>query len=135
MGWFEAKITQAGLVMPISRSYGGSSLHTRSHGEAFMALFLHRFGGHGLYLLDEPEAALSAQRQLALLVRLHQLVSQQSQFVIATHSPILLSYPDALIYQCSERGIEPVSYEETDAFTLTKRFLNNPAAMLRDLLE
>ena len=120
---------------PINRSYGGSSLHTRSHGEAFMALFLHRFGGNGLYLLDEPEAALSAQRQLALLVRLHQLVSSGSQFLIATHSPILLSYPNALIYQCSEHGIEPVEYEETDAFTLTKRFLNNPATMLRDLLE
>ena len=70
-----------------------------------------------------------------LLVRLHQLVLSGPQFVIATHSPILLSYPDALIYQCSERGIEAISYEETDAFTLTKRFLNNPAAMLRDLLE
>ena len=100
-----------------------------------MALFLHRFGGNGLYLLDEPEAARSAQRQLALLVRLNQLVSYGSQFVIATHSPILLSYPDALIYQCSESGIEAVSYEQTDAFTLTKRFLDNPAAMLRDLLE
>jgi len=91
---------------PIIDSYGGLSLHEQSHGESIMALMLRRFGGHGLYLLDEPEAALSPHRQLSALARLHDLVRDSSQFVIATHSPILMAYPDAWIYNISTGGVE-----------------------------
>lgn len=115
-------------------SYGGKSLHEQSHGESFFSLFLHRFGDHGLYLLDEPEAALSPARQLAFLVRLHDLVRSSCQFIIATHSPIILAYPDAWIYQFTEDGIERVGYEETEHFSLTRRFLNDPQGMLDRLL-
>ncbi len=114
-------------------SYGGVSLHKQSHGESFLALVQNRFGGHGLYLLDEPEAALSPVRQLTLLGEMHQLVGLQSQFVIATHSPILMAYPGALIYFLDETGIRPVRYEETEHYQLTRRFLENPERMLRYL--
>jgi predicted ATPase len=109
-------------------------LHEQSHGESFLALFLERFGGHGLYLLDEPEAALSPTRQMAFLVRLHDLVNDFSQFVIATHSPSILAYPDAVIYEFSETGIEPVSYRDSQPYQMTSRFLKNPEAMLEKLL-
>ena len=115
-------------------SYGGKSLHEQSHGESFLTLFLERFGGHGLYLLDEPEAALSPTRQMAFLVRLHDLVNDFSQFVIATHSPIILAYPDAVIYEFSEEGIEPVSYRDSQPYQVTSRFLKNPDGMLKHLL-
>ena len=88
--------------------YGGRSLHEQSHGESFMALLKNRFGGKGLYLLDEPEAALSPARQIEALQRLHELVQQGSQFVIATHSPILMAYPDALILHCGPTGLQPM---------------------------
>src|SRR5215469_5920562 len=78
---------------PVISYYGNHSLHEQSHGESFMALLVNRFGGHGVYLLDEPEAALSPQRQLAALARIHELVCADSQFIIATHSPILMAYP------------------------------------------
>lgn len=116
-------------------SYGGVSLHAQSHGESFLSLVQHRFGGHGLYLLDEPEAALSPARQLTLLGEMHQLVGMQSQFIIATHSPILMAYPGARIYLLDESGIRPVGYEETEHYQLTKRFLENPGRMLRYLFE
>ncbi len=111
--------------------YGGTSLHEQSHGESFMTLLIHRFGANGLYILDEPESALSPQRQLAALFRIHDLVNEGSQFVIATHSPILLAYPDSTIYQCSQNGIETLSYEETDTFQTMKAFINNPRHALR----
>ena len=114
-------------------SYGGVSLHKQSHGESFLALVQNRFGGHGLYLLDEPEAALSPARQLTLLGEMHQLVGLQSQFIIATHSPILMAYPGALIYLLDETGIRPVRYEETEHYQLTRRFLEDPDRMLRYL--
>ncbi|YCM43125.1 AAA family ATPase [Verrucomicrobiaceae bacterium 227] len=116
-------------------SYGGKSLHEQSHGESFFSLFLHRLDGHGLYLLDEPEAALSATRQMAFLVRLHDLVEDFSQFIIATHSPIILAYPEATIYQFSEDGIEEVSYRESQAYEVTHRFLKDPEGMVKRLLE
>ncbi|MFA0815175.1 MAG: AAA family ATPase [Anaerofustis sp.] len=115
--------------------YGGKSLHSQSHGESFLSLMFERFGGGGLYLLDEPEAALSVQSQLAFLGRLDALVNMQSQFLIATHSPILLAYPDAEIYVFSEDGIKRTSYEQTDAYILTKQFVNNPQQMMRYLFE
>jgi predicted ATPase len=89
---------------PIIDSYGGRSLHEQSHGESFLVLMNERFSGEGLYILDEPEAALSPQRQLAVLSRMHDLVQDGSQFIIATHSPILMAYPDASIYQCNQYG-------------------------------
>lgn len=114
--------------------YGGRSLHARSHGEALLALVAHRFRG-GLYLMDEPEAALSPCRQLALLVLIDRLVRQRaSQLVIATHSPILLAYPGALIYELSERGIAPVAYETTEHFRVTRDFLADPGAYLHHLV-
>lgn len=116
-------------------SYGGVSLHSQSHGESFLALIQNRFGGEGLYLLDEPEAALSPTRQLTLLGEMHQLVGQNSQFIIATHSPILMAYPGARIYELSENGIASVEYRETEHYQLTRRFLENPERMLRYLLE
>jgi predicted ATPase len=109
----------------VEDSYGGKSLHERSHGEAFLALMTHRFRGKGLYILDEPEAALSPARQLAVLQRIHDLVVQDSQFIIATHSPILMAYPDAAILQCGAQGIAPVAYEDTEHFRVTRDFLAN----------
>lgn len=120
---------------PAIDSYGGRSLHEQSHGESFMALMTKRFGGQGLYVLDEPEAALSPQRQLAVLSRLHDLVLDRSQFIIATHSPILMAYPDARIYQCSKEGVSQVAYEDTEHFQVTRDFLSNPQRMLHILLE
>ncbi|MFN8634700.1 MAG: AAA family ATPase [Chloroflexota bacterium] len=116
-------------------AYGGRSLHAQSHGESFMALALTRFRGQGLYILDEPEAALSPSRLLSLLVLIDQHVKQGgSQFLIATHSPILMAYPKAIIYHLTtDRGIEPITYEETEHFRLTRDFLNNRETYLREL--
>jgi len=117
------------------KSYGGASLHGQSHGESFLSLMLNRFWGNGLYLLDEPESALSPARQLSMLAILNDLVKKDSQFIIATHSPILLAYPDALIYLFSEDKIEPVKYEQTENYLLTKQFLNHTDRMLKELLD
>ena len=114
-------------------SYGGVSLHAQSHGESFLSLVQHRFGGHGLYLLDEPEAALSPARQLTLLGQMRLLAGEDSQFIVATHSPILMAYPGARIYLLDEGGIRPVRYEETEHYQLTRRFLEDPDRMLRYL--
>lgn len=119
----------------VGGSYGGTSLHEQSHGESFWSLVMHRFGGHGFYILDEPEAALSPQRQLALLARIHELVNDDSQFVIATHSPILMAYPDARIYACSGEGIHQVAYRETEHFQVMHDFMVNPDRMLDVLLD
>ncbi len=120
---------------PIINSYGGKSLHSQSHGESFMALIMNRFGGKGLYILDEPEAALSPTRQMSLLSRVHELVTQKSQFIIATYSPIIMAYPNATIYHLGSDGITKVNYEDTEHYVVTKEFLNNPERMLRILLE
>ncbi|WP_304303426.1 AAA family ATPase [Pseudacidovorax intermedius] len=116
-------------------SYGGRSLHAQSHGESFMALLTERFRGDGLYILDEPEAALSPQRQLAAMARIHELVQGGAQFVIATHSPLLISYPDAWIYQCGAAGLQRVRAEDTEHFQLTRDFLVDPDRFLRQLLD
>jgi predicted ATPase len=119
---------------PIIASYGGVSLHAQSHGESFLALLLHRFSGNGFYILDEPEAALSPTRQMSALVRIHQLVRAGAQFVISTHSPILMAYPEAWIYYLDEDGITRIIYEETEHYQLTRDFLNNHQMMLKVLL-
>lgn len=115
-------------------SYGGTPLHEQSHGESFLAVMLNRFGPDGLYLLDEPEAALSTQNCLTCLRRIHELVLEGSQFIIATHSPILLAYPHAQLYALNQKGIEATTYDQTEHFALTRDFLNNREAFLRRLL-
>ena len=117
----------------LRRSYGGRSLHEQSHGESFFAAFMHRFGGEGLYILDEPEAALSPVRQMAMLARMHELVKTRSQFIVATHSPILMAYPDAVIYHLAPDGIETRRLEETSHYIVMKQFLNHKDKMLREL--
>lgn len=126
---------EPGPAPPIGPSYSERSLHEQSHGESFLELVLNRFHGHGLYLLDEPEAALSPKRQLAVLTRIHDLVREKSQFIIATHSPILMAYPDAVIYQFSSGGIERVAYEDTEHYRITRNFLSNPERTMRILFE
>lgn len=126
---------EPGMGPPIGPSYGPRSLHEQSHGESFLALVQNRFSKNGFYVLDEPEAALSPQRQLSFLVSLHELVRDgNSQFVIATHSPIILAYPDSSIYQLDTKGISNVRYEETEHFCLTRDFLVDPQRYLRRLL-
>jgi len=115
--------------------YGGKSLHAQSHGESFLALLNHKFRGNGLYILDEPEAALSPSRQLSALAIIHMLVKAGSQFIIATHSPILMAYPQARILLLSESGFEQVEYEDTDHFKIARDFLNHRETMLKVLLE
>lgn len=112
---------------------GGRLLLQQSHGESFMSLFLNYSEENTLFILDEPEAALSAARQLGLLVRMRELVERGCQFIISTHSPILLGYPDARIYQVEESGAAAVAYEETEAYTLTNYFLTHTGRMLHEL--
>ena len=120
----------------VGDSYGGVSLHEQSHGESFLALAMHRFGAQGLYILDEPEAALSPKRQLSLLSIIHDLVEQHaSQFIIATHSPILMAYPNALLYRLGTNGIEQVAYEDTEHYTITRDFLNSPERFFKSLFQ
>lgn len=114
--------------------YGEKPLHEQSHGESFLTLVMERFRGRGLYLLDEPEAALSPSRQLALLVRLHQLVRAASQFIIATHSPLLMAYPGATIFSLESGAIRQVAYTDTDHYAVTRRFMNDHSAVLGELL-
>ena len=111
------------------------SLHHQSHGESFLNLVHSRFHGQGIYLLDEPEAALSPARQLTLLCELHRLVEAGSQLLIATHSPILMAYPGAEILLLGEGPIHPVEYRETEHYQITKSFLDSPERMLRILLQ
>ncbi|TMB75359.1 MAG: AAA family ATPase [Chloroflexi bacterium] len=120
---------------PIIGAYGGRSLHEQSHGQSFLALFSHRLRGDGLYLVDEPEAALSPNRQLALLSIIHDLVGKGSQFIIATHSPLIMAYPNAWIYLLLDDKIERVEYTDTEHFALTRAFLNDHRRMLRRLLD
>lgn len=130
----EALDSVPGSGPKIIGSYGGKSLHEQSHGESFFALFMNRFNGGGFYVLDEPEAALSPARQLSLLTRLHDLVGEGAQFVIATHSPILMAYPHAQIFLLEDGPLRQVAYDETDHYKLTRNFLNRPRQWLDDLL-
>jgi len=119
---------------PIANSYGDIPLHERSHGETFLELFVTRFKGSGIYLLDEPEAALSPRRQLAALTRMHDLVKAGSQFLIATHSPILLAYPGARIHECTPEGLRRVEYQDLDHVTVMRDFFACPERALEVLL-
>jgi len=120
--------------LPIIDAYGGRSLHEQSHGESFFALFKNRFRDHGLYLLDEPEAALSPTRQVEFLVLMHDSIRRGCQFVIATHSPIVMAYPDARIHLLDRQGIRDVAYTDTEHYQVTRRFLSNPKRALETLL-
>ncbi|SEW52172.1 Predicted ATPase [Chitinophaga arvensicola] len=120
---------------PVISHYGGVSLHEQSHGESFWSLFTHRFSGNGLYILDEPEAALSPSRQMAMLARMHDLIQQNSQFIIATHSPIVMAYPDADIYELTEDGLQKRKYTETENYKVSHQFINNYQRMLKILME
>ncbi|MFS0724824.1 AAA family ATPase [Paenibacillus sp. 1P07SE] len=113
-------------------NYGGRSLHEQSHGEAFLSLFQHRFGKKAIYLLDEPEAALSPARQLALM-RVIKDLEGQAQFIIATHSPILLGYPGAQILDFDKHPVSETDYEQTLHYVITRRFLENRKAVLDEL--
>lgn len=113
-------------------NYGGS-LHKCSHGESFLALVKNRFSGRGLYIFDEPESALSISSQLALLVMMKNLVDKDSQFIIATHSPVLMAYPDADIYWVTDSGLQLIRYEKTEQYMLMKYFINNYQKMIIDL--
>ncbi len=115
-------------------SYGGTSLHEMSHGEAFFKLMDSRLSGDGLYIFDEPEAALSPQRQFAMLQIIDRLVHDHSQLIIATHSPLLLAYPFATIYQLSATGIEKVKFEDTEHYRFYRDVLNAPKRYVERLL-
>ena len=115
-------------------AYGGVSLHEQSHGESFLSVILNRFGPNGLYLLDEPEAALSTQNCLTCLRRMHELVLEGSQFIVATHSPLVLAYPGATIYSCGPDGLDSVDYEDTEPVRLTRSFLDARERFLQQLL-
>lgn len=114
--------------------YGGKSLHEQSHGESFMSFFENRLGLGGFFILDEPEAALSPQRQLSFLATIHELCkNSNAQFIIATHSPILLAYPGATIYSCDANMLEKINYHDTQHYKITKKFLHNPDNFLYHL--
>jgi predicted ATPase len=117
----------------ILEAHGGRPLHAMSHGESFLTLVVERFYPDGLFLLDEPEAAMSPQGCLTLLRRIRELALDGAQFVIATHSPLLLAYPDASIYALGDDGIEPTDYQDTEHYRLTRAFLEAPERFLRQL--
>jgi len=119
----------------IVRAYGGKSLHKQSHGESFLSLFKNRFE-KGLYILDEPEAALSPNRQLSFLLLIHELESSgKAQFLIASHSPILLSYPNSTIYSLDHEETKKINYKDTEHYKLTKEFLDAPERYYRFLFD
>lgn len=120
----------------IHASYGGKSLHEQSHGESFLSFFANRLGQDGFFIFDEPEAALSPQRQIALLKIIHDVCkNENAQFIIATHSPILLAYPNATIYSCDSSELQKIEYKDTDHYNLTKQFLDNPEHFFRYLFQ
>jgi predicted ATPase len=121
-------------VDEIGASFGPAPLHQQSHGEAFLSLMVDRLSGNGLYLMDEPEAALSPQRQLTFLAALHDLVRNGGQFIIATHSPIIMAYPDATILHFTLNGIGQIAYHDTEHYKVTRAFLTRTELMLKELL-
>lgn len=124
---------EPGLGPKIIDSYGGKSLHEQSHGESFFSAFIERFQGNGLYILDEPEAALSPLRQMSMLARINELVNQGSQFIISTHSPIIMAYPNAKIIQLTEDGMSESTLEDTLHYSLMKQFFEDKDHFLHHL--
>jgi predicted ATPase len=138
-GWFLRAESFYNLATHIEdlgvTGYGDVSLHEQSHGESFLSLVLERFGDRGLYILDEPEAALSVRGVLALIRRMHELVETGSQFIVSTHSPILLAYPGARIYALDEHGIAETPWNETEVVDLTRSFLSDRDRFLHHLVK
>ncbi len=131
-----ARAAYTGQLGAMQREYGaGKDLEARSHGESYLALFQARFVPGGLYLLDEPETPLSPLRQLSFLAMLKQMIAQNAQFIIATHSPILMAFPEAVILSFDGERIQPARYEEIEHVRITKSFLENPQRYLRTLFE
>jgi predicted ATPase len=128
------ELDREGFGGKIVDSFGGTSLHELSHGESFFATFIHRFGENGLYILDEPEAALSPLRQMSMLARIHELASAGSQFIVSTHSPIIMAYPNAKIIQLTEEGMQETSLEETGHYKIMKQFFEDRDRLLHHLL-
>jgi predicted ATPase len=124
----------AGQAAAMDKRYDGD-LHERSHGESFLKFFQSRFVPDGLYLMDEPEAALSPQRQLALLSLMHEMVGQGGQFIIATHAPILMAYPGAALFDLDTPPLQQVDYDDLEHVSLTRAFLNDPKRFLRHLAQ
>jgi predicted ATPase len=124
------RITDAWRMM---KNYGGR-IHERSHGEGFLSVILNRLSGNGLYIFDEPESALSINSLYTLMVKMHELEKKDSQFIIATHSPILMAFPEADLWELSDRGIEQKHFRDTEHYQITKQFLENPERMLRYLM-
>jgi len=120
---------------PVIGGYGGVSLHKQSHGESFLSLIQNRFFGNGLYILDEPEAALSPMKLLTLITEIDRLVNTNSQIIIATHSPVIMAYPRSEIIELSVDGIKKTTYTETEHYKVTKQFLDNPDRMIKYLLD
>jgi len=127
------EINNAGLGRPLYDSYGGKSLHNQSHGESFLSLLKYRLGGNGLYIFDEPEAALSPMKLLELLIIIDDLVNKNSQFIISTHSPILMAYPKAEIYEIDGSKLKLTAFEETKHYSITKYFILNYEQMIKNL--
>ena len=136
-GWFLRAESFYNIATYIERlgvsGYGDVKLHEQSHGESFLSLVLERFGDRGLYILDEPEAALSVRGVLALIRRMHELVEHGSQFIVSTHSPILLAYPGARIYVLDEHGLAETPWDETEVVDLTRSFLADRGRFLHYL--
>jgi predicted ATPase len=132
------EIERLDKISPFLEIYGGNSLNDQFHGESFMSLILSRFRGNGLYILDEPEAALSPSKICSLIVGIDELVKQicktNLQFIIATHSPILSVYPHSEIFMLTDDGAIITHFKETEHFSLTKYFINNPEVMISKLL-
>ena len=124
---------QKSRELGVLNNYGWVSLHEQSHGESFLSLVLNRFWGDGIYLLDEPESALSPSRQMSFIVAMHDLVKKGSQFIIATHSAILMAFPGATIYQFTDASIQAVPYRETEHYKVTRAFLARTDQMLAEL--
>lgn len=129
------KLDEEGGGPKLIDAYGGKSLHEQSHGESFWALFMNRFKGNGFYILDEPEAALSPTRQLAMLYKMNELIGAGSQFIIATHSPILIAYPNAMVYEFGKGGLQVKSYKETELFKSYADFIKDSDSHIRHLLD
>ncbi len=125
---------EPGPGAPVINNYGGVSLHRQSHGESFLALVENRFRGHGLYILDEPEAALSPAGILRLMRNMARLVREDSQFIISTHSPMLMTFPGADVREIREDGIVSLPYNETEHYKTTVRFLRDPESALEAML-
>ena len=129
-----AHVDSEGTFSPDLSLYGGTKLHQQSHGESFLALATNRFAGEGLYILDEPEAALSVTGALAVLAAISRATKAGAQFIIATHSPILLACPGARIYELDEDGFRDTEYDDLDVVRLTRGFLADPERYLRAAL-